>query len=143
MTSGYILATKTKQAIYNDGGTVEIRGDSYLRSTSNQRAAVQNINDGNMTIKGGTIISTRFSGVVNTANLIIGEEDGTHNTSSPSIQGKKYGLTTDRNISMYDGILKGETDSIDNQEFIVNFETNHTLITGTDGSFKTLYFEQQ
>ena len=143
MTGGSILATNTKQAIYNDGGTVEISGDSYLRSTSNQRAAVQNINDGNMTIKGGTIISTRFSGVVNTANLIIGEEDGTHNTSSLIIQGKKYGVTTDRNISMYDGILKGETDSIDNQEFIVNFETNHTLKTGTEDSFKTLYFEQQ
>ena len=97
-----------------------------------------------MTIKSGTIISTRHNGVVNAqANLIIGEQDGTHNVSSPSIQGKNHGLTTDRSISMYDGILKGEYKAIDHQENIVNFEENHTLITGTDGSFKTLYFEQQ
>ena len=69
--------------------------------------------------------------------------DGSHNVTSPSIQGKLYGLTADRNISMYDGILKGETDAIDHQDYIVNFEQNHTLITGTEGSYKTLYFEQQ
>ena len=143
ITGGTIKSTNTKQAVYNDGGTVEISGNPYLSTTSNQRAAVQNLNDGNMTIKGGTIISTRYSGVVNTANLVIGEENGSHNVTSPSIQGKLYGLTTDRNISMYDGILKGETDAIDHQDYIVNFEQNHTLITGTEGTYKTLYFEQQ
>ena len=143
MTGGEITSTGSKQCIYNFGGRVELSGSVYLKNYSNQRAAFQNLENGTAYIKGGTIISDKQQAVNNeSGTLIIGEEDGTYNVTSPVLKGKTYGLTTAVDISMYDGILEGQTAAIDDQLKIVNFEENHTLTTGTDGSYKTLYFER-
>lgn len=142
VTGGNILATGTKQAIYNDGGFVEISGNAYLKATTNQRATLHNLSGGVMNIKGGTIISEKQQAVTNVgSSLVIGVKDGNHNTSTPILQGKTYGLTTDSNVSIYDGILKGETDAIDNPGMINSHENNFSLVNGTDGAYKTLYFE--
>ena len=49
-----IIATGIRQAIYNDGGTVEITGDAYLSAVSTERATVQNnTNTSKLYITGG------------------------------------------------------------------------------------------
>lgn len=141
ITGGQIIGAGVKQAVYNRNGIIEIRENAYIKGTSTQRAALQNLESGTIYITGGTIISEGYQGLNNAGTLIIGTEDGTHNIDTPVIQGKTYGLNTTTPISMYDGILKGKTNAINNRENIVNFEQNHTLITGTEGSYKTLYFE--
>ena len=125
MTGGTINATGQRQALYNNGGTVQISGTAYLHNTQTQRAAVQN-NDarGTITITGGTIVSDKHAGVQNAAGtLIIGNNDGTISTTSPVIQGGTYavnnsnvisinGSTANANVTnfeFYDGILKGKT----------------------------------
>ena len=52
MTGGSIIATGSKQAVYNEGGIVEISGSSFLKTTSNQRATVHNKTGGTLTITG-------------------------------------------------------------------------------------------
>lgn len=142
VTGGNILATGTKQSIYNDGGFVEISGNAYLKATTNQRATLHNLNGGVMNIKGGTIISEKQQAVTNVgSSLVIGVKDNNHNTSTPILQGKTYGLTTDSNVSIYDGILKGETNAINNPGMINAHEDNFSLVNGIDGVYKTLYFE--
>lgn len=122
MTGGTINATGQRQALYNNGGIVQISGTAYLHNTQNQRAAVQN-NDarGTITITGGTIISDKHSAVQNVAGtLTIGNNDGTISTTSPVIQGGTYAVNNSNVItiskppatitttafSFYDGILK-------------------------------------
>ena len=117
VSGGTISATGSKQAIYNNGGTTTITGNANLSTTSNQRATVHNLNGGTMYITGGTIKSTRFMAVDNmNGTLIIGQEDGSINTSSPVIQGYTYGIgSTNQDaqvhpeFSMYDGIIKYRT----------------------------------
>lgn len=61
-----IITTGARQAIYNNGGNVEITGNAYLSSSASDRATVQNNKPGNgnagtITISGGTIVSTTTS----------------------------------------------------------------------------------
>ena len=53
---GRFIATGTRQVVYNNGGTLTIDGSAYLEASSNQRAPVQNLNSGHITILGGTIV---------------------------------------------------------------------------------------
>ena len=95
MTGGTINITGNRQAIYNDGGYLEISGSTYLTSTClTNRGTVQNINGGTTKIFGGTIISSTLYGVYNTATLEIGEKDGNYNSGSPIIQGANCGVYT-------------------------------------------------
>lgn len=62
VSSGNIIATGERQAIYNAGATVEITGTAYLESSASDRATIQNYkptnkNAGTITISGGTIVS--------------------------------------------------------------------------------------
>lgn len=127
MSGGSIYATNTKQCIYNDGGYLEISGSAYLHSTTNQRAALQNLNGGRAVILGGTIISTAFHAVDNTANLTIGEKNGSIDSSTPTIIGKTYGVVNDNKVfNFYDGNINGETGSISGD--ITSTEDNSTRI---------------
>ena len=60
ISGGNIIASSTKQAVYNDGGTVTITGNPNLSSVSSIRATVHNLNNGTMNILGGTIIGSNF-----------------------------------------------------------------------------------
>lgn len=141
MTGGSIYTTGTRQAIYNDGGTLKISGDTYLSSTSNQRATVQNLNKGTVTITGGTIMSTGFSAIENSSTLYIGDKDGNINKTSPIIIGKIYGVNNKSKFYFYDGIIKGISASINGS--IDEIEKNSNKIDSTetiDGNvYKTLY----
>lgn len=146
MTGGQILATGSRQAIYNNGGYVEISGDAYLRATTSERAAVHNLNNGTLVVTGGTIISTRQDGIKNeSGSVTLGVAGGGIDVTTPVIQGGANGVTTTPNITMYDGILKGKTAAINNASKITTIETGATAVTGTeliDGvTYQTLHYE--
>ena len=132
ISGGRVIATGTRQAVYNNGGTIEITGDAYLSATTNQRGAVQNLSSGNMLITGGTIVSTRYSAVVNTANLTIGVKDGTIDGTTPVFQGGINGINTTMNINFYDGIMKGKTAAINDEIYITDKETGYDLLHGKE-----------
>ena len=146
-----IIAT-TKQAIYNDAAELHITDNAYLSSVSTIRPALQNnSNGGKIYVEGGTIISVHQQGIYNKAGaLTIGMNDGTIDSDSPVIQGATYGITTSGgNISMYDGILRGETGAIDNPGRITAIESGATAVGINpvvteiiDGvTYKVLYYE--
>ncbi len=127
VTGGSIIMTGTKQAVYNDGGTVNISGDAYLSSSSTIRAAVQNQANSTMTITGGTIVSTGFSGLVNNGTLTIGVKDGVANLT-PVIRGNTYGINPAVNFNYYDGKIQGKTAGINNEATRINeIETDYYL----------------
>ena len=144
ISGGTFIATGTKQAVYNNGGTMTITGNPTFSNTSNQRAAVHNLNNGTLTITGGTITASNYSGIKNDAGtLIIGTNDGTASSTTPSIQGKTYGIESAANFSLYDGIAKGKTAAVNNETKITNIETGYQITNGTEtisgATYHTLY----
>ena len=154
------------QAIFNNGGTVYIEEGSVITnkttaSGNNRRAAVHNYGTGGVIyITGGTITSTNFAGVYNErGSLTIGTQGGGVSTTSPTIQGKTYGVTAVATYKFYDGILKGETgavavatsaggyappstETIDTGETkISEYEANTTKVNDVDGNYKVLYLQ--
>ena len=124
-----IVATGSRQAVYNNGGRLEISGNAYLSAVSNERAAVQNLNNGQLVITGGTIISTKQEAVkVESGTLTIGVEDGVADSSAPILQGATYGVNTSVNISMFDGKLRGKTAAINNTSRITATEDGATAV---------------
>ena len=128
MSGGSILATGNRQAIYNNGGTILISGDSYLSAVTNQRATITNLQGSTATILGGTIISTRLNGIDNSGSLTIGFKDGSVDSSTPSIRGNTYGVNSTTNFNFYDGILKGKTEAISDESFVADIETNKEYV---------------
>ena len=135
MSGGKIIATGERQAVYNDGGYVEISGNAYLSSkitVSGERGTVQNLASSTMVIKGGTIVSTTNQALYNEGTLTIGIEDGNVNSTSPIFQGATYGIKSTKDFSLYDGIMKGKTAAIANEEKITNKEEGYTLTHETE-----------
>ena len=144
MTGGSVLANGSKQALYNNGGSVTISGNAYLYNTTNQRAAVHNHDSrGSITITGGTIISEKNSGVLNEAgSLTIGTKDGVVSKESPVIRGYIYGVnnsTATTNVpptpsyfKYYDGIIKGRTDVLFDEDYIQDTETGMRVLYGNE-----------
>lgn len=144
ITGGSIISTGGRQTIYNYGGTTEISGTAYLRSTTNQRATVTNEVSGTVTITGGTIISTGTAAVNNNAStLTIGVEDGTSDITTPVLQGNTYGVTSNVSFDFYDGILKGKTNAVNDVTKLRDKEVGYVIANATetiDGVvYKTLY----
>lgn len=136
MSGGKIMTTGTKQAIYNNGGLVEISGNAYLSSTSDQRAVITNLTGGRVTITGGTIKSTGFSGIDNSGNLTIGVKDGNISKTTPSIQGLTYGVNATTSFNYYDGVIKGQTNAINNESLVSDKETGTYLLHSMENSYK-------
>ena len=146
ISGGEIYGTGTKQAVYNDGGNLTITGNAYLNNTSNIRAAVHNLNKGTLTITGGTIISNNHIGVYNDGGtLVIGTNDDIINTTVPTIQGKTNGISSTVNYSLYDGIVRGINNGVNDVKKISTTPDNSEIITGTDQidgkTYKTLYLQ--
>ena len=155
ISGGQILSTGTRQALYNENGTVEITGTAYLSSTATGaptpgahatlgRATVQNLQNGTITITGGTIIGINQQAISNEGKLTLGTQiDGIVNSSSPTIQGNTYGIITTKTLNFYDGIIKGITDPIDGS--ITEIDPNATQQTSTETinetTYKTTYLE--
>ena len=128
MTGGTIRATGSRQAIYNDGGTATISGSATLSNTSSERAAVQNLNNGVLNILGGTIESSNFAAVKNTATMTIGTKDGSVVTSSPVIRGKTNGIDSSTNFGFYDGVVKGTESAFNSENRINDKETGYVIV---------------
>ncbi len=149
MNSGTINATGERQAVYNEGGIVEIGGTAEFTSNTSgtyggsNRATVQS-SSGSLTITGGTITNSAGAAVsFADGTLIIGTEDNAFDSSSPVIQGKTYGVSSaSASFSFYDGILKGETNSTDvDIDTKITSETGATKVIGTSGAYKTLIYQ--
>ena len=147
ITGGNIIQTgtggsKNKQAIYNEGGTVEISGTAYISAKNSgtyngaNRGAIQNLSKGSsigtLKITGGTIVSTTGPAVVNQSSSVleIGVEDGSIDTTTPTIQGETYGVQNSATFNFYDGTIKGKTDSISGT--VTNTETGSTRVDSTE-----------
>ncbi|MBR2712683.1 MAG: InlB B-repeat-containing protein [Bacilli bacterium] len=149
MNSGSVIATGSRQGIYNNGGTVELGDSVYVESkadgsNSTKRASVQNVT-GTLIITGGTIISSRdgvsYGVTINGGTFILGEEDGTYDTSKISISGNTSGIYSAVNYSIYDGIIKGKDSAVNDESLITNVESGFTKVNNVENEFKTLYFE--
>lgn len=136
--------TGSRQAVYNDAGTLTIKGNTYL-SNKKDRAALHNLNNGITTIESGTIISTSdIGGIYNQAGkVIIGVKDGAVEYDNLIIQSSSYAIATNGEIYLYDGILKGITGAIDNENNIAEIEdeTEKTYDSEiiNENTYNTLY----
>ena len=139
VTGGELIATGTRQVIYNNaGGIVEIYG-GYLSSKASgkpdlsnmERAAIQNLANATLTILGGTIIGVNQQAISNEGTMTIGQKDGNIVTSSPIIQGKTYGIKSSSTFNFYDGIIRGKTQNAIEGN-ITEMEDNSSLVTGTE-----------
>ena len=123
---GTDTGAKNKQALFNDNGTVTIRGDSYFESKSSgtynsvPRSTIHNINGGFMTIESATVINNlplaltpndKNAAISNGPNstLIIGKKDGLYNQDSLKFIGRKYGIYNAGTLKYYDGTFSGIT----------------------------------
>lgn len=137
ISGGSIIATGTRQAVYNDGGYVEITGTAYLSGASTERAPVHNTK-GTMAITGGTIVSSNYHAVdINAGTVTIGTKDGSVSTQSPVIQGSTYAVSNRASgtpiVNFYDGILKGKMDIFnDSKVTLQETETNYIIFYGTE-----------
>lgn len=103
-----LLATGTRQAIYNDAGTLYVLDGSYIESVSEVRATIQNKNNGKAYIIGGTVVSKGLYAIYNEkGTLNIGIKDDVYNKTTPVIEGKTYGIAANNKYNVYDGIIKG------------------------------------
>lgn len=154
ITGGSILGVGSDRghAIYNCS-TLEISGNPYIHAESNNRDTISSVNGGITIIKGGTIISENQSAVSNVrylstvrdgGEIIIGTQDGSVDISNPVIQGKIYGVhAIADSVELYDGILKGDNQAINDQTYITTIEDVCSIDTGTEligsDTYETLY----
>ncbi|MBR4351075.1 MAG: InlB B-repeat-containing protein [Bacilli bacterium] len=150
VTNASLINTNSRQGIYNNGGTVLIRDNSYIENKKD-RAAVQNLNNGTLTILGGTIYSKEHNAVLNASGTVtIGKEDGAYDTSSIVI---KSGVSTSTNnnqigiygnVNLYDGMIMGKKSAINNESNIKDTEDNAVKVKDTkeeDGfTYNRLYY---
>ena len=134
ISSGRIIATGTRQALYNNKGTATITGTAYLSATSSERATVQNLSGGTLNILGGQIVSTRMHGVVNAGSMAVGVKDGNIDVTSPSIQGAQNGINSTTNYSFYNGVAKGKIRGINVDSRVTDTETGYSIAYVTDNS---------
>lgn len=130
VSGGSIIATGTRQAIYNDGGTVTISGTAYLSATSIERPTVNNLASSTMIITGGTIFSENKQAVDNLGTLTIGAKDGTIDLTIPTLIGATDGVTNSNIFNFYDGKIYGKTAAITGS--VTDIETNSSIVSTTD-----------
>ena len=138
------------QAVYNDGGTTEIKGNTYLYAkprveSSNERGAVQSI-AGTLIVSGGTIVSEGYGVTVTNGSLRIGTQNSAYNTVTPEIRGELSAVNSTVKYSVYDGIMEGKDSAVRDESKINATETGFTKVNGEktiDGAtYQTLYYEK-
>lgn len=149
-----IMTTLDKgQGLFNKNGSIlTIKGNTYISTSSANRPAVHN-KAGILTIESATIISLNFDSIANEeatdgsgnyGTVTIGTKDGTHNVNSIIIQGKLYGINTGAGISVYDGTIKGITNSINDKTLVIDKESGTSEFTTTEtigsDTYKVLYY---
>ena len=136
-----ITMSGTRQAVYNKGGTLTIDGGSVLSTTSNsQRATVQNLDDGSKTgttkILDATITSPNNAAVtIDSGVVTLGEKDGVA-SNKPVLIGETYGINATGTFNFYDGIIKGKTHAMNDENKMADREEGSTLLTEQDGAYE-------
>ena len=136
ISSGEIIATGTRQAIYIYAGTVEITGSAYLSSNTSgeyggmDRATVQCESAGTLKVTGGTIVGNNQHAISSAGTLTIGVKDGNIDATSPILMGKVNGVKTSGTFNFYDGIIKGQTAAINGT--VSDQEDNSQITNGTE-----------
>lgn len=126
-------------------GAVTISGNTVITTNASNYSAI-NHNNGTMNLQSGTVISTGtdkdaiINGSSRNTTLVIGVRDGTVDTTSPEIQGKRYGVNirSGSTTRFYDGVVRGaNTSSAFNNESLINeleggkvIEHNTNIIDG-------------
>ncbi len=134
-----IIATGGRQALYNNNGVATISGNAYLSAVTTERASVQNLSGGTLTITGGTIISTGSNGIQNEGTMTIGVKDNNINRNSLLIQGEANGIYSTVNFNFYDGTAKGKTIAIDSTSKVADVETGYNVVTTGETISGSLY----
>ncbi len=133
INGGEINVTGSKQALYNNGGTVTIEDNTLLTSTSTNRATVQNLDNGKLYLNSCTIKSSKFNAVkVESGTMSIGNKDGEISINHPIIQGYNYGIESSIGYSLYDGTIKGITNAVNNKDLITDKEDNSDIVEGAE-----------
>ena len=146
IVDGVILGnTNQRQAIYNDGGTTTVRGNSELTANTDgnyngvDRGTITNVS-GNLTIASGTITNNHSNGpavAVDSDTVTIGLSDGVISTTNPVLKGGTYGLYIKPgatvNVTVNDGLFKGITAGINDTSRTTKpngttYDTTHTEV---------------
>ena len=142
-----IIARGTKQAVWNNGGDLTIKGGATIEHSGNQRAAVHNLAGGTTTILDATIYAKSYSAVRNDGGtVIIGKKDGTVDISTPVIRSDTYGIDFSGDsvsVKFYDGIIMGKTAAMQDEAKIIETERGTEKAYGTEvidsKTYNTLY----
>lgn len=144
ISGGTITSLGSKQAVYNEGGTIHINGNVNISSKASgkydsvERATVQNRQNGKLYITAGTITNSVGSAVsLNSGTVEIGVKDDDPDSSTLLIQGKTYGVYNNTPFKFYDGKLQGKTQAIYNYEKIGDVERAHYVKKTTEDNYKT------
>lgn len=139
ITGGSLKSVSERQTIYNNGGTVEISGNAYISSKASgvvtsghselERSTIQNLANGTLTITGGTIVAEVQQAIANEGTLTIGKKDG-NIAQTPVIIGKTQGINNQSIFEFYDGVVKGQLETILGE--ITEQETDSQIISGTE-----------
>ena len=141
---------KSGASILMTGGTV-IQTTVSNVSTSGKddgRGAIKVIAETSATILGGMVISNspNSAGVYATGSnavLTIGTQNNIYDATDPVIQSANYGVMSTITYSIFDGIIKGITAAVDDENMINTtdgIEPHSEKVNGTDGNYKTLYY---
>ena len=147
-----IVSTGTRQGVYNNNNSsLEIKGTTYIYaepevSTSNKRAAVQNVS-GTLVISGGTIVSKDYAVTIQAGTFRLGTQNNTYDKTTPELRGGAYGIQSSVNYSVYDGIIEGKTAAVNDEAKITGKVSGYEKVNSTksiDGAtYQTLYYDIQ
>ena len=132
-----IYNNNNRQAVYNNGGTLYIQGNTYLYSKAD-RASLHNLNDGTTYLQSGTVesdstCSDKCGAIYNElGTVVIGHNrDETVSTTNPVIKGKNVAIRNKSTLKFYDGIIKALTTLItDKTDYEI--EDDCTELEGTE-----------
>lgn len=152
MTGGQVLATGTRQAIWNNGGTVKISGTAYLSAKAqvqgtNKRGTVHNLDSGTLEITGGTIVALGNDGIAvsNSGKMTIGTLGEGVSTEFPKIQSNGFGVYSTGSFNFYDGIVKSLLDPFNDESISIKetgYEFIHTTEKISNYTYNVVYLEK-
>ncbi|MBR2603884.1 MAG: InlB B-repeat-containing protein [Bacilli bacterium] len=144
-------AGNKRQAVYNDGGTIYIIGESELIagapvSSDWPRGTVHTLNGGTTYILDATVTTNNSTGYAISAEggtTVLGTKDNDYDTSKITVQGGQYGIwiKSSASVKIYDGMILNPTSPVISDESrIVDKENGYEITTDNDGTnYRTYY----
>ena len=149
VSNASIINTRSRQGVYNNGGTVVIKDNSYIENKGD-RAALHNLNNGVTTVLSGTIYSKNFNAILNASGTVnIGEKDGIYDTDIIEVKSGSDATNNNQlgikgNVNIYDGMIMGKKAAIENEDTVQDTEEGASKVTDsiTEGTitYYRLYY---